>query len=307
MAEDAPTAPLNRVEAPAKAFGKTRLIHKERATRRAAAVIGQRRDDFVAKLLEEGWVTVIPAHDHVTQAYVPAVAVVRVIAREQVHLRRHRHVVDVPLAVRNDLQTGSIRPHPDHTAAMKLHSRSIFARGLGGAIVAAGDVKKAVDAHAHPVDRVIRSAELQAEAEACHQILRAIAHAVAVVVMIGGDKRRVLDIEHMVVEPDTARRIHGGEGHEAVGLAIAIGVGAAHDPAAPWLRIDRSVLVNADVEVAVRGSAQACWIADMRRRGEERYVPSGRRLDAFRHINGPTRDRAERRDEKQFGEGRFVH
>ena len=215
------------------------------------------------------------------QTHVPAAPVVRVVAREQVHLGRHRHVVDVALAARNNLQPRAIGTHADHAAAVQLDARAVLADRIRRAVIAHGDVEETIDGHPHSVDRVVRATELEIEAKSVHQHLLPVGDAIAVVVVKRLEQRRVHHVERVAIEPDPARRIHLRERDKLVRLAIAIRVGAAHDASASALGVERAILVDADVEIALGGRAQAGGITHLGRQGEERNLPARRRLHGF--------------------------
>ena len=307
MAHNAAAAPLDGVKPAPEAVGKPRFIHEERAARRATAVIRQRLNHFVAEFFVERGVAVFAAQHDVREAHIPAVAVVGVVAREEIHLGGHGHVVNVPLAVRDEFQAGAVWPHAHDAAAVELQARAVLADGIRRAVIANRDVEEAINAHPHPVHRVVRAAKFQIEAQSAHEHVGAVAHAVAVVIGERCDERRVHDVERLVVEPDAARRIHGGEGDELVRLSVAVGVGAAHYATAIGLGVDGTVLVDAHVEVAIRRGAQAGRVADIGLGGEHRHLPAGGHLDALRNLGGKTRRGGERQREANFRKQGTVH
>ena len=300
MAHDRIGAPLHRVQPAPESFRETRLVHEQRAAGRAAAVVRERLDHFVAELFVERRVAVLAAHQDMREAHVPAIAVVGVVAREEVHLRRDGHVINVALAVRNDFQPGAVRAHAHHAAAVQLDRRAVLADGVGRAVVAAGDVEKAIDAHPHAVHGVVGPAKFQVEAQPLHDGLAAVGHAVAVVVEIRGDEGRMLDVKNIVLEPDAARAVHRRKGGELVGFPVAVRIGAADDAATVRLGVERAVLIDADVEIAVGRGGEAGRVADIGGRGEHRDLPTGRGLDALGPVGGGRGDGESKEETKNI-------
>ena len=64
----------------------------------------------------------MPGRHDVAEPHVPAVAVVGVVAGEQVQIRVDGDVVDVALAARDDLQAGAVGADADHAAAAVLEA-----------------------------------------------------------------------------------------------------------------------------------------------------------------------------------------
>ena len=137
----------------------------------------------------------------------------------------------------------------------------------------------AVDPQPDAVGGVVGAAELEVEADPLDQRLGAIGHAVAVVVVVGGQVGRVEHVERAGVVDEAAGAVHLGEDVELVGLAVAVVVDAADDPAAAGPGVERAVLVDADEELAGRRRRQAGRVADVRRLGEQRHLEPGGHLD----------------------------
>ena len=81
------------------------------------------------------------------------------------------------------------------------------------------------------------------------------------------------------MDHDPARAVDHGERLELVGLAVAIGVSAADDLAATFLAVERPVLVDADVDRAIRRRGETDRITHVGRCGEQRNLKAGRSLD----------------------------
>ena len=162
---DGATAPLAREQRFSQAIGKAGFAEEERAGRRAAAGIEERRNDLAAEVREQRRVAIVAQRHNVTQAHVPAVAVVRVVAREQVHERIDGDVVNVAQAAGDDFQLRAVGPHAGDAAAAKLQFAAILAGRLDEAVIADRDVDPAVDTHANAVRGVIGAAKLQIEAD----------------------------------------------------------------------------------------------------------------------------------------------
>src|SRR5262249_3736399 len=119
VAVDGVAAPLDREERAANLFREAGFIEEDRPGGRAAAVIGQRLDDLVAEVDEQRWVTVLGHWRVVGQAHVPGVAVVGVVAGEDVHEGVDGHVEDVAGAAAIDLQLSAVGAHADDAAALE--------------------------------------------------------------------------------------------------------------------------------------------------------------------------------------------
>ncbi len=93
----------------------------------------------------------MPGRYHVAEPHVPTIAVVGVVASEQVHIRIDRDVINIPLPARNDLEARAVSTDADHAAAAERERRAILADRLLEPIIANGYVNVAVDSQADPL------------------------------------------------------------------------------------------------------------------------------------------------------------
>ena len=156
---------------------------------------------------------------------------------------------------------------------------AILAARVDAAVVAHGDIDKAIDGEAAAIRCVIGAAEAEIETEPGQDVLLPGGHAVARVVVVGGEIRRVHDVEHAgavalrSVPDHAARALDFAEGLELIGMTVALGVAHADDAAArmPWLiavATERAVFVNGDEEGPIDCRAHGGRVTALRRFGE---------------------------------------
>ncbi len=262
MPVDEVRAPVDRVERLAERRRQPWILNVEHAGTRSAAVVGERGDDLIAEVLEERRIAVLPAGDEVIQPDVPAAAVVRITAREQVHERVNRQVVVVARAPGIDLEAAAITPDADVAAAAHLHFPAVGADGLYQPVVTDGDIEPAVAAHLDAIDRVIGAAEIEAEAKPAHEHTRLVGNAVVVGVAVGSQIRGMRDIERVAVKHRPARAVHRREHGVLVGLAVVVAIHEPQDAAHAGIRLQRAVAIDADEELAGERRRDARRIVD---------------------------------------------
>ena len=212
-------------------------------------------------------------------AGIPAPAVVRVVAREDVHERIDAHVVDVARAGGVHLEAGAIGADANDAAAVVTELHAVGADGLHEAVVTHRDVDPAVDAEGDAIGTVVGAAEVEVSgADALHQFNRAIGDAVAIVVEVGGEVGRVEDVEHLAVPDHAARAVHVGKDGVAVGAAVVIVVHQADDASATLHEVLREVGVGPHEHDAVDRGSHADRVLGERWLGEERDGEAGGRL-----------------------------
>ncbi|MBA2602646.1 MAG: hypothetical protein H0U94_03580, partial [Acidobacteria bacterium] len=123
----------------------------EHAGAGAGAVVGNRRDDFVAEIPEQRRIPERRPLDKVVQAGIETAAVVGVAAREEIQIGIDRQVVVVPRATGEDLEVGPVGPHADVASSAKLDLLPVGPGGLDEAVIADGNVEPPVDPHLDPV------------------------------------------------------------------------------------------------------------------------------------------------------------
>ena len=206
----------------------------------------------------------------VEEADVPAAAVVGVAAGEAVEKGIERDVVDVARAGGVELEFGAVGPDARDAAA---EQRDLGAVGAGGVVeskIADGDVDPAVDAHADAVRRMVGAAVVDrlgdADAPDEHGG-RAIGNAVAVGVIERGQVHAgglsvgpEMRVQHVNAGADgeqTAGIVDLGERRVPVGDAIAVGVDEFDDAALAGAFAERAVEIDAGVNFALSGNAEA--------------------------------------------------
>src|SRR5437763_10120868 len=104
-------------------------------------------------------ISVVARGDDVAQAVVPLVAVVGVVAAEDVHQRIDGNVIDVALSGGISLQSGSVCAHTNHPSTAKLNLRAVFPDGFGTPIISHCYINPPVDAQADAVGGVVGPAQ----------------------------------------------------------------------------------------------------------------------------------------------------
>ena len=285
VTEDGAAAPVARVGQIIPRGGPAGLVNPACAAAGTAAVVGERRDEFVGEIFVEPRIAVILEAGEMVEANVPSAAVVRVVAREDVAQRRDGRLEDVARAARVELEIAAVWPHADDAAAAELEFAPVRALGLHEAEVAAGDVEPAVNAQLHAVRRVIGGAVLESERDVFHEHLLLVGDAVAVLVNERAEVRRVDAIDRAAVHHEAARRIHVL--HEFLHLVrapVAIRVAQADDAPSVRLPAERSVAVARHVERAVRRGGDEHRVVRRLRSCEERRLESLRRFRVLQNL-----------------------
>ena len=308
VAENRAASPVARVGQIIPRSGPAGLINPARAAAGAAAVIRERLDDLIGEIFIKTRVAVILEAAEMVKANIPAAAVVRIVAGENIHQRRDRRFEDVAGAARIELQAGAVGPHADDPAAAKLQFPPVRALRLHETKVAARDVEPAVNAHLHAVRRVVGGAILESERDIFHQHLLLVADAVAVLVNERAEMGRMHAIHRVAVHHETARRIQILHKFlHLVRTSVAIGVAQAQDASAIGFAVERAVAVAAYKERAIRRSRDEDRVVRLRRRGEKRRLKTLRHLHVlepigllWKRLTGKKRERDERDEDDGF-------
>ena len=112
------------------------------------------------------------------------------------------------------------------------------------------------------------------------------------------------DPDLAILGDHAARVFHLRKHVHAVGLAVAVLIDAADDPAAPGRAAERPLLVHRDVNRAVRSDRQGHRVADLRRGREQADLEPGRGLDDLADrlvVDRPERSVPARRSEVELG------
>ena len=120
---------ITRVERVVEGVRKAGFVQPIAARTGATAVVSQRRHVLCGK-------AVVAQRDEVVQACVPALAIVGIVAREDIELWADGDVVNVAGVECVVFQFGPIGSHADHTAAAQMKRVAIAALGLDKAVVA---------------------------------------------------------------------------------------------------------------------------------------------------------------------------
>ena len=236
----------------------------EPASAGAAAVIGEGMGDFVGEVLIQARVAGVCQRGEVVEARVPALAVVGVVAGEEVEGRGDGDVADVAGHLGVDLELGAVRADAHHTAAVEGHALlvaeangAVIVANETGAEVTDSDVEPAVDAHTGTVGGVVSAARvLDAAAEAVDEqgALRVIVGlTVAVLVLELGEEGRVDEIEDTAYVVAAAGALDLGVFDDLVGDAGTLGVAGDQDATHTRGVAEGAVLVRGDVDVAIGG------------------------------------------------------
>ena len=78
--------------------GKSWLVDIQRATRRTTSVISQWLNNLVREINKQRRIAHLSILRNVTQADIPATAVIRIIPRKEIHRRADPDVVDIALS-----------------------------------------------------------------------------------------------------------------------------------------------------------------------------------------------------------------
>ena len=214
-----------------------------------------------------------------TETHIPAAAVVRVVARENIQIRVDARIENVARAPAINFHVRAIGPDAHDAAATPAEHAAIRAHGLGETEVAHGNINPAVDAHADAVGSVVRAALGDViRADAVDEPLLFIGHAVAIGILVQCKKRRVQHPQFSVVVNEPARVVHLGECVHLVRHAVAVGIEATHHAPASLRLAERALLINAHKQLARGRGREANGIIYQRRFGEQRDAKPFRRL-----------------------------
>ena len=240
------------------------LAQIEAAGAGTTAVIGEGMGDFVGEVLVQARVTGVGQRGEMVEAGIPALAVVGVIAGEEVEGRGDGDVADVAGHHGVVLELGAVRADTHDAAAIERHAllvaeadRAVVVANDAGTKVADGDVEPAVDAHASAVGgmvgaaRVLDAATESVDEERTLGII--VGLAVAVLVLELGEEGRVDEIEDAADEVATARALHLGVFNHLVGHTGTLGVAGDQDATHARGMAEGAVLVRGHVDVAVGG------------------------------------------------------
>ena len=256
--------PVAGEEGLAEIAGEAGFAEIEAAGAGAAAVVGEGVRAFVGEVLVKTRIAGVGQRGEVMEAGVPALAVVGVVAGEEVEGRGDRDVADVAGHHGVVLELGAVRAHAHDAATVEGHA--LLVAEADGAVVVAqearaevadGDVEPAVDAHAGAVGGMVGAAGvLDAATEAVDQeraLGIVVGLAVAVLVLELGEEGRVDEVEDAADEVAAARALDLGVFDDLVGDAGALGVAGDQDATHARDVAEGAVLVRGDVDVAIGG------------------------------------------------------
>src|SRR5262249_25783245 len=177
-----------------------------------------------------------------------------------------------------DFQIGAVGADASDAAAHGDRA-AILAAGQRRAVVADGDVDPAVQAHADAVGRVVAATLVDHVAGQPSDEDFGLSGDALAAVAVDAEKRRMQDPERAVLVDQAAWMVHLGEHGNFIDLAVAVLVDAAQHFAAARRAADRPLLVDGDEQLTRRRRRQRDGIVHLGRRGEERHVKAGRRLN----------------------------
>jgi len=120
-------------------------------------------------------------------------------------------------------------------------------------LVADRDIDPAVNTHADAVCRVVAATLVdQAGRQPRYQHFVVVGRAVAVSVLKDAQKRRVQTPRPAVLRDHAARVIHFGKHVHLVGLAVAVLIETAHDPAAAGSAPERPLLIHGHIDRSIK-------------------------------------------------------
>ena len=227
------------------------FVDVNRAAAAAAAVVGEGLDALVVEVFVEARVAVVVEAGEVVEAHVPAAAVVRVVAGEDVHQRADGDFEDVARAGGVDFEAGAIRTHTDDAATAMLERFAIGAGGLHEAEVATRDVKPAVDAETEAVRGVIGGAVLVTKGDVLHEDVLLLRDAIVIGINELAEVRRMHEVEPVVIPHEPARGIDLAKDLRLIRAAIAIEIAQADDATTLRIAAQRAVSIRRNVKRAI--------------------------------------------------------
>ena len=266
---DAVTPPVAGEGRVVPLLGHAGFVDPSRTHAAASAIDVERGDRLVREVLEKRRVAVFAEGRGVVEADLPAVAVVGVIAGEDVEQRADGGFEDVARATRVDFETRAVRAHPHHAAGAQGQFASVGAFGVQHPEVTDGAIEPAVDAQFDAVGGMVDDAVLDPEADVLHEHALFVGDAVAVLVDEHAQVAGVQDIKVVAVDGDAARRVDGGEDLDFIRPAVGVEVAEAQDAATVRISAAAAVAVASDVERAIRGGADEDGVAHRRGAGED--------------------------------------
>src|SRR5215203_2721219 len=103
------------------------------------------------------------------EPHVPAIAVVRIVARNPVEQRAHRNFQDVARAAGIKFEACAIRANAHDAATAKLQLAAVSSLRLGESKVADREIQPAIDPQSDSVRGVISRTILESPADVFHQ------------------------------------------------------------------------------------------------------------------------------------------
>ena len=240
------------------------LAQIEAAGAGTTAVIGEGMGDFVGEVLVKARVTGVGQRSEMVEAGVPALAVVGVIAGEEVEGRGDGDVADIAGHHGVVLELGTVRADTHDAAAIERHALlvaeadgTIIIANDTGTKVADGDVEPAVDTHAGSISGMVGTARvLDAATESVNEQLALriiVGLTVAVLILELGEEGWVDEIEDPADEVAAARALDLGVFDHLVGHTGTLGVAGDQDTTHARGMAEGAVLVRGHVDVAVGG------------------------------------------------------
>lgn len=244
----------------------TRLRKIKRTGTTSATAIEEWSYPFIGEVFIETWIAMIDSIGVMMNSDVPALTIVRIVATEEVELRRNCDIANIPRVVGEYFKLATIGSHPGHPAAMQRHDSTI--RPLCGLHPEITDrnVKPAVDSHATAIRRVVRAAGMtKSHTQILEKHLVLISHPIARRIAKRTQKRRVNQIKsipHKVPAPRTVDL--GDKINEAIRLPVAISITTSHDLAHIFVFPQRSIPIARNINSAIGRRRNCSGIFDLK-------------------------------------------
>ena len=275
-----PGAPVSR-ERRVVPVAKPRLINVNRTTTAAASVVGQGLNALVIEVFVEARVTMIVETGEMMKPHVPPAAIIRVVASENVHQRANGDLQNVSCSRRIRFQSGSIWPHPHHTAAAHLQRASVSSSGLHEPKVTHCDVKPAVNAKAQSIGCVIGRTVLEPERDVLHQDVLFLRHPISIRINELTQMRWMHQIQSVVIPHQPSRTVHLTKHLGLIRPAIVIQIAQANHPPTLGIATERAIPIRRNIQRAIRRCRHKHRVIRRRAIGKQTDLKAFGNLDVF--------------------------
>jgi len=194
---------------------------------------------------------------------VPAIPIVGIVASENIESRAHTSFQDVACAPRIDLQSGAVRADPHNAAAAELQFAAIRAFSLHKTEIANGTVNPAIDPKLDTIGTMVGGPVLEPESDIFDEHLFFVSDAIAIVIKVNTEVRRMKEIKPVAIPEKSTRRIDiGNEFFDLIGMTVTIEVTDAQHSAAVRGSIQGPVAIGGNVNRALRAGGDKDGVVD---------------------------------------------